>query len=470
MKISLKKTISIVLASALSISCFCGCGDKKDKDEQGRTILYTSGYPATDGIQKDNYDKRVKEFMEANPDVNVQPQQYTFDLQTFYSKAAAGQIPTELATHFTEIDAGINSGYFADITDALENHDLLQYINPMLEPILARDGRYYGYPSSSYALGIVFSAKLFKEAGLVNPDGSFMIPKTWKELAEYAQIIKEKTGKAGIVMPTLNNTGGWLLTPIAWSYGVDFMEQDKDGKWNATFNTPEMIKALQWVKDLKWKYDAVQSNVLLDLPTARQEVVVSNGGMIISVPGIISTNTTYGIDPNTLGVFAIPAGPKRHVTLLGGTVCVVSASSSEDQVDAALRWIMTIVNPHLTDDVKTNLQRTYDEKIKTGEGIGYYALSNWSSDAEITKYERALIDKNRNIDTKNIEHYNNFIETGMVDGKKVEIQPEEPVCAQELYGILDGVIQEVLTNKDADCKKLIKKACDDFQRDYLDFI
>ena len=52
--------------------------------------------------------------------------------------------------------------------------------------------------------------------------------------------------------------------------------------------------------------------------------------------------------------------------------------------------------------------------------------------------------------------------------KNVEFQPEEPMCAQDLYGLLDNLIQEVLTNKDADCAALIKKANEDFQKNYLD--
>ena len=51
---------------------------------------------------------------------------------------------------------------------------------------------------------------------------------------------------------------------IAWSYGVDFMEQGEDGKWIATFNTPEMVEALQYIKDLKWKYNALPDNSVVD--------------------------------------------------------------------------------------------------------------------------------------------------------------------------------------------------------------
>ena len=60
--------------------------------------------------------------------------------------------------------------------------------------------------------------------------------------------------------------------------------------------------------------------------------------------------------------------------------------------------------------------------------------------------------------------YNDFI-SNLGD---CELRPEEPVCAQELYGILDSCIQEILTNKDADISELVRKANKDFQANYLD--
>ncbi len=45
---------------------------------------------------------------------------------------------------------------------------------------------------------------------------------------------------------------------------------------------------------------------------------------------------------------------------------------------------------------------------------------------------------------------------------------EEPYFAQELYGILDAVLQSVLTDKNADPKALLDKAVNDFQTQYLD--
>ncbi len=90
-------------------------------------------------------------------------------------------------------------------------------------------------------------------------------------------------------------------------------------------------------------------------------------------------------------------------------------------------------------------------------------MSSWSQESEALKYEHELIDKYANSNPNHVRLYNEF-----VANCSAELQPEEPVCAQGLYGILDGCIQEVLTNKDADCKSLIEKANNDFQVNYLD--
>ncbi|MCR4718947.1 MAG: hypothetical protein K5768_04890 [Firmicutes bacterium] len=52
---------------------------------------------------------------------------------------------------------------------------------------------------------------------------------------------------------------------------------------------------------------------------------------------------------------------------------------------------------------------------------------------------------------------------------KIDAHTEVEICAQELYGLLDSCIQEVLTNKDADCKAVIKKAAEDYQSNFLDY-
>ena len=81
------------------------------------------------------------------------------------------------------------------------------------------------------------------------------------------------------------------------------------------------------------------------------------------------------------------------------------------------------------------------------------------NDEESNKKKNDIRNEYRNIDMKNYEDYYEF---------KATLKPEVPVCAQQLYAILDKCIQEVLTNKNADCKALVKQANEEFQKNHLD--
>ena len=94
--------------------------------------------------------------------------------------------------------------------------------------------------------------------------------------------------------------------------------------------------------------------------------------------------------------------------------------------------------------------------------IGVKDISIWSNAAEREQFSNELMEKYRNIPIENVSDYN--------DNKdSIEYQSEEPVCAQDLYSILDSCIQEVLNNKDSDCKAILKKAASDFQSNFLDY-
>ena len=90
-------------------------------------------------------------------------------------------------------------------------------------------------------------------------------------------------------------------------------------------------------------------------------------------------------------------------------------------------------------------------------------MSPWSEQAESLTYLNNLIDEKANSNPNHVKLYNEFVENC-----PAEIQAEEPVCAQELYGILDSCIQEVMTDENADCAAILEKANSDFQQNYLD--
>lgn len=453
---------TILLASVFGLE---GCGNKiQDKDEQGRTIITVGGWPQNEGKAWDMMNRRKEIFEQENQDVSVKGDAWSFSIDTFYAKAAGGTLPTVYSTNFTELAQIIGSGYSAELTDTLKKRGYDGKFNQTILDLASKDGKVYSFPVSAYILGLGYNTELFEKAGLTEADGTPKQPKDWEELAEFAKQIKEKTGKAGLVFPSAGNQGGWMFTPIAWSYGVEFVKKDDDGKWKATFNTPECVEALQFIKDLKWKYDVLPENTTIDADKYYELFSTGQAAMMLAPGNYSDYVIQYGMTPDQLGIMGYPAGPKRHVTLIGGELQSVSSKATDEQVDAAVRWIETKYNYKATDAFKETTKANLEKKLSDNVIVGVKSMSVWNEDTESVKFEHDLIDRMCNINPNHVRLYNEFIQN------PCELQAETPVCAQELYKMLDNCITAVFSDKDADCAAIIEKTCNDFQRDYLDSI
>ena len=461
-----KRIAALILAGAMTASLFTACGKSADKDESGKTVISVGGWPEKNDNTYANYEKKRTEFEQENPDVSVVPDQWKFDLKSFYPKAAGGQLPNVYESNFTEVSQIINANYGSDITAALKKYNLYDNLNKDVLDVVSKDGKVYAFPYAAYVLGLAYNVDMLEKAGLMEADGTPKQPKDWNEVAEFAQKIKQATGKAGFVFPTANNNGGWIFTCLAWSFGTEFMKQGSDGKWKATFNSPEAAAALQWIKDLKWKYDVLPSNALIDGTELYKVFGTGEAAMLIAAGDFPRKVVSYDMKPEQAGIMAIPSGPKKHVTLLGGSVYALSNNSTEDQIDAGVRWIKQSYTPIISDTFKENKKKEIESYRDKGQLVTIQSMSPWNSNAETVKYESELRTSLANANINHVRLYNEFV-ANLGD---CELRPEEPICAQELYGILDGCIQEVLTNKDADCATLLEKANSDFQSNYLDNI
>lgn len=457
-----KRIIALLTVAVMVVSLFVGCSPNSSK---GKTKISVGYWPAKSGVELDNMEARKARFESENPDVEIEPDTWTFDLKTFYPKAEAGMLPTIFRTYFTEVLQILDNGYAADLTDALKKHGFEGKFNPTVINLASKDGRIYGIPFSSYVLGLAYNTDMFKKAGLLAEDGTPEQPKDWNELAEFAVKIKESTGKPGFVFPT-TGTGGWLFTNLAWSFGVDFMEKDASGKWKATFDSDEAAEALQFIKDLKWKYDVLPSATIIDSAEYYRSFAVGNAAMCItSGAGIPPQVVKYDMDPDCLGMMALPSGPAGNVSLLGGGIYYVKADATEAEIDAAVRWIKDEVNFEVTDSYIETNESKIKEQLKNNQLVGIDSLSFWKNDVETLSFIRNLSRENANSNYNHVRLHNEYIAN-----PKLNVRPEEPVEAQALYDILGNCIQRVLNDKNADCKEVLKKANSDFQMNYLNKI
>ena len=147
-----------------------------------------------------------------------------------------------------------------DVTDEVEELGYADKFNPIILDAVKDGDRIYGFPRQAYAMGLHYNRTLFEEAGL-DPDSP---PTTWDEIREAAKTISEKTGKAGFMEMTQNNTGGWQLVAASAARGGSMQEDNGDGTYTSTIANDATKAALEFLHDLRWEDDSLGSNFLLD--------------------------------------------------------------------------------------------------------------------------------------------------------------------------------------------------------------
>lgn len=459
----LKKQISLAMAAVMLLAT-ASCGNQQDEHvtKDGKIVLTVDRKPDKEA-NPEWYEKRMEqkeEFMALNPDIELDFDPFYFDLQTFAAMAEGGTLPTSYNVPLTEVKKIVEGGYADPVTDALKEMGWYDKISDYVVEKISYDGDIYFIPESIYTMGIAVNVDLFDQAGYVAADGTLTEPQTFEELAEMAKHIKEVTGKAGFVIPTMNNIGGWNFMSIAWGYGTKFMEETEDG-WVSTFDSEECADAFRLLQKMKWEDNSMPENILIDNTEAEKMLATGQCAMMLAHKGQVSSMKSYGMTAENLGFLKMPAGPARRVTLIGADITGVKTGSTEDQKLAALKWLeYTGVSPNLTEEAKVNTEESYKINKEKGVIIGIKDLTLWNGNSETTEFTNEMIDKYMTMNPNHVKSFN--------DKDGIEYSVEEPMCAQNLYKLIDDCLQKVLTEKDVDCREVVKSASETFQKNFLD--
>lgn len=269
--------LTIAVLMALCVIPFAASADDAE------VTIRVGGWPeeATDPVSYAAYAGYLEKMNELYPNITVIQDSYSFDLQTYLPLAASGQLPTFYGVHFTECQKLIDNGYAGDITDTMAQYGYDKFLSPDALKLVEKDGRYYGLPTAYYANGIAYNVALFEKAGLINEDGTY----------------------------------------------------------TAAVNSEGAVAAMQYLKDLRWKYNVLPDTLIASRTEGMQWMSVDQLGMMITPPDVFGNMCrTYGIAATNLGEFSIPSGPNgAHAVLTGGSANMFNPDATPEEVDAAFK-------------------------------------------------------------------------------------------------------------------------------------
>ncbi|MBC8060072.1 MAG: ABC transporter substrate-binding protein [Clostridiaceae bacterium] len=467
-----KKNISLFICSAIFVTLLSGCESKASVSSNVDDLMVGTPKSVTldvgiwaadnDAPGQATWSAYRKKMKEKYPYITLKGDYYDYSPETFLPKAESGQLPTIYKAWFTESGKIIANGYSSDITEYMEKYNYDKSVDPNVAKIVMKDDKWYAVPIDGYSLGLYINMNLFKQAGLIDDMGLPKYPKTFEDLALTARTIKQKTGKAGMFIPTKDHVGGWHFTAIAWAFGAEF-EKQENGKMVSGMNSPEAVAALQYVKELKWKYDVLLPSALLSWGDWIKNFATDEVGMVLGAPDALNNPVNdYKMSKDAIAMAPFPNGPKGQYSLTGGNAFFLAPNATKDQIDAAFKLFEVMgYSPKSDADTMAGTEQGLKDKVAKNVPAGLQGLPIYTNKDRVDA-ETTLNKKYMNVNYDLFKPY--------YEGAFKSIKAEEPYNAQDMYALFDTCIQNVITDKNSDPKALLDKASSDFQTKFLDKI
>jgi multiple sugar transport system substrate-binding protein len=442
-----RTSTAMVLAGVVALASLSACSQSGGGGDTGKLKLtVVSLLPGSEKAAFDAFNARVAAFEKANPNIDVQPQEYKWEATTFAAQLAGGTLPDVFEIPLTDAGTLIANGQLADLNDQFQKLPYADQFNAkLLDKGRGQDGHVYAVPAKSiYGVALHYNRALFQKAGL-DPDRP---PTTWDEVRADAKAIKDKTGVAGYAMMASGATGGWQLTAAMYSRGGGVQQIQQDGSYKSTLDNDAARAQLEWLKAMRWQDNSVLADTTLAWDTINQAFAAGQVAMYTSGSDVYTNLVeTYGVTGKDYGLTALPLQGNDAGVLVGGTLATVGAKADKATKDAAMKWIDFYYLQNLLDEKQAveNAKVRFDHK----QAVGTPVLPIFSRD----QYEQSLkwIKPYINVPLDHMTSYTDVMFDQPIVG--------EPTRAtQEIYTLLSTPVQAVLSDRNADIGKLLQTA------------
>lgn len=432
----------------------------------GKTKLKIGFWPTeTDTEDVKMYTKWKEEFEKDFPEYVIVPDRYEYSKDTISARAMSGTLPTVFQTWFTEPPMLIDSNYIRSIDKELKNVGFIEKMDEEMKQTLTFDNQIYGVPRDGYGLGLLINLATFYDHELIEKDGNGqyilydelgnpLYPTTFEEIIEVGEVIAETSETKAIYICSTNKNGGWQFSNYAWNHGAELVKEE-GGKIKANLDSPEAVRALEWIKELK------NNDLLLNQKAVEYEGWYNKigEGVAMAVVGndvIHLASTQAKINLDDLAFVPMPSdGVNPRYSLYGGTPYVFSKKATDAQVEGVLKFFDYIGrSPNINDHSKQAMREGYEVAKRKNQPI-LPEIYPWINE-EFVEYKSSLLSEYINV---NMEYYNEFFDN--IDANK---HVEVPYLPQEMYEILDQAITQVFSNPSTcNCKAILTTCNQQYQ-------
>ena len=245
----MKKLLTIVMLSSLSISMIFASGSKEEqKSENKVTTIQFANWMSAEDSTRPAYEALVADFEKKNPDIKIEnlslPYNQVFDQLLILN--AGGNPPDCAQLHGSWVSALQNAGALENLYPYV-SQDLLEDFYPSVLQSCVYGDELSILPWAPSPVALYYNKTLLKKAGYDTP------PKTMDELYQISRDIAalkiDENGNRiyglGIQSKKLVSSGFYFL-PYIWNYGGNLV--DKNG--NVIINSDATIKAFSMIGKL----------------------------------------------------------------------------------------------------------------------------------------------------------------------------------------------------------------------------
>lgn len=376
---NLKKMLAGAMVSLLAVAALTGCGNESKQADSGKKVQIEYWHVAAESFGGATVKELVADFNKTHPNIEVvakyNPDMYKGLTQNLQAAIASGKNPDVVQMGYSYLNYAAENFKYTDLNDAFKqagDPKFMQdnFLPNVLELAQTDDGKQIGLPYSVSVPVLYYNPEIFAAAGL-DPENP---PKNWKEVAEAAKVIKEKTGNMGFFMQEYADN--WTQQALIESNGGAMLKK-VDGKTVAAFDTPEAAEAYQVIADM------VKDGSGLHATNEEGFQAYLSGKL-----GMVCTTIGKRANFEKSAKFSVKAAPfpvfegKELKVPAGGNFLMIFSKDKEKE-KAAVEFIKYLESP--------------EALAKWSTGTGY--LPPRKGVAEDPKGFKKIVDENKNIQT-----------------------------------------------------------------------